>query len=243
MKNRKIGYNLVEVILALGVCAIGVVSIMALFPIGSAAARDASMETYSANVADEMLQFIKYRLHEVDPTHDIPTAQAKINARWTKIVGSDTSDISHYEGTALDNFLNTVTDPTKLDSTTEWRAPSETDGLFDGTFDTNESIFQLNSDKGIYQLIVHHNESGVKFGDVDGTDSTKDFAMNVDFRAIAYLWKEKIVIDQSSATLPLEVPYTTGARLVMRVTWPAELPLAARQRADYVLEVFKPIVH
>ena len=35
--------------------------------------------------------------------------------------------------------------------------------------------------QGIYQLIVHHNESGVKFGDVDDTDSKKDFAMNVDF--------------------------------------------------------------
>jgi hypothetical protein len=191
-----------------------------------------------------MLQFIKYRLHEVDPSDDIPTAQAKIDARWTKIVGLDTSDIRHYEGTALDNFLNTVTDPTKLDSTTEWRVPSGTDSLFGGDFDRNESIFQWNSDKdkGIYQLIVHHNESGVKFGDVDDTDSKKDFAMNVDFRAIAYLWKEKIVIDQS-ATSFLEVPYDNGARLVMRVTWPAELPLAARQRADYVLEVFKPIVH
>ena len=51
-------YNLVEVILALGVVAIGVVSIMALFPIGANASRDASMETYAANVSDEMLQFV-----------------------------------------------------------------------------------------------------------------------------------------------------------------------------------------
>ena len=47
------------------------------------------METYAANVADEMPQFIKYRLHEADPSDDIPTAQAKIDAR-TKIVGLDT---------------------------------------------------------------------------------------------------------------------------------------------------------
>ena len=242
MKNRKIGYNLVEVILALGVCAIGVVSIMALFPIGSSAARDASMETYAANVADEMLQFVKYRLHEVDPNDDLITARNKVNARWTQIIGTNASpdgaDIKTYDAST---FLET--DPTKLDSTTEWEVPSGTDSLFGGDFDRNESIFQLNGNTRIYQLIVHHNESGVKFGDVNEADSTQDFAMNVDFRAIAYLWKEKIVIDQSSATFPLEVPYDNGARLIMRVTWPAELPLAARQRADYVLEVFKPIVH
>jgi type II secretory pathway pseudopilin PulG len=245
MKNRKIGYNLVEVILALGVCAIGVVSIMALFPIGSSAARDASMETYAANVADEMLQFVKYRLHEVDPNDSASVAQAKVNARWLQIIGTDitppgpgAADIKTYDEST---FLET--DPAKLDSKTEWEVPSGTDSLFGGNFDRNESIFQLNGNTRIYQLIVHHNESGVKFGDVNEADSTQDFAMNVDFRAIAYLWKEKIVIDQSSATFPLEVPYDNGARLIMRVTWPAELPLAARQRADYVLEVFKPIVH
>ena len=76
-------YNLVEVILALGVVAIGVVSIMALFPIGANASRDASMETYAANVSDEMLQFVKYRLKEVGETDK----QDDIDQRWEDLVG------------------------------------------------------------------------------------------------------------------------------------------------------------
>ena len=39
-----------------------------------------------------------------------------------------------------------------------------------------------------------------------------------------------------------KIPYDSGARIIVRVTWPAEIPYDARQKADYVLEVFKPIV-
>ncbi|MBR5837192.1 MAG: hypothetical protein IKZ84_01505, partial [Victivallales bacterium] len=60
MNRRFRQYNLVEVILALGVVAIGVVSIMALFPIGASASRDAAMETYSSNAADEMFHMLQF---------------------------------------------------------------------------------------------------------------------------------------------------------------------------------------
>ena len=55
-------FNMVEIMLALGVCAIGVCSIMVLFPVGSTATRDAAMETYAAHAADQMLHFMKYSM-------------------------------------------------------------------------------------------------------------------------------------------------------------------------------------
>lgn len=53
---------MVEILLALGVCVIGICGIMVLFPIGANASRDAAMETYAANAADQMLHLLKYQM-------------------------------------------------------------------------------------------------------------------------------------------------------------------------------------
>ena len=49
--KHKLPFTMVEILLALGVCVIGICSIMVLFPIGATASRDAAMETYAANAA------------------------------------------------------------------------------------------------------------------------------------------------------------------------------------------------
>lgn len=53
---------MIEILLALGVTAVGICSIMVLFPIGANASRDAAMETYTANAADEILHYYQYQL-------------------------------------------------------------------------------------------------------------------------------------------------------------------------------------
>jgi len=93
----------------------------------------------------------------------------------------------------------------------------------------------------VFQLLSHRNSDDVELGDTSDTDPEKDFATNVDFRAIAYIWKEQIIMDQTLKD-ESKVPYTSGARIIVRVTWPAEIPYVSRQKADYVLEVFKPII-
>ncbi len=227
-------YNLVEVILALGVVAIGVVSIMALFPIGANASRDASMETYAANVSDEMLQFVKYRLKQVDDDDD----QQKIDDRWKDLIGEAASDGAITETEPSTDKLDV--DVTKLDDTSVWKTP-DTD-IFGNIFSDNHTIYQHDGSdkKQVFQLIGHRNSDDVKLGDTD-SDPKKDFATNVDFRAIAYIWKEQIIMDK---TLPddSKVDYKSGVRVIVRVTWPAEIPYVSRQKADYVLEVFKPII-
>ena len=59
---RKQQFSLIELMLALGVVIIGVCSVMVLFPIGANASRDASMETFAAQAADQLLNFTKYQL-------------------------------------------------------------------------------------------------------------------------------------------------------------------------------------
>ena len=229
-------YNLVEVILALGVVAIGVVSIMALFPIGANASRDASMETYAANTADEMLQFVKYRLKEVGENDK----QTDIDDRWDKLIGND-DDSGAIKKKPGDDALKTALeiDRDDLDKTSVWGTP-DTD-IFGDIFNSTHTIYQHHTNKQLFQLLSHRNSDDIELGDTNDSDPEKDFATNVDFRAIAYIWKEQVIMDKTLAD-DSKVDYTSGVRIIVRVTWPAEIPYAARQKADYVLEVFKPIV-
>ncbi len=52
-------FTLVEVLIAMGVCVVGVCSIMALFPVGLANSRDAGMAGQAASTADQMLHLMK----------------------------------------------------------------------------------------------------------------------------------------------------------------------------------------
>ena len=56
---------MVEILLALGVVAIGICSVMVLFPVGANAGRDASMETYAADLAEQTLHLAKFNLNKL----------------------------------------------------------------------------------------------------------------------------------------------------------------------------------
>lgn len=57
-------FNMIEVVLAIGVVAIGVVSIMALFPVGVSASRDSMAQTYAAESADQFLHHLEYLIRQ-----------------------------------------------------------------------------------------------------------------------------------------------------------------------------------
>jgi hypothetical protein len=60
-RARKLSpFNLIEVTLAIGVVAVGMAGLMALFPIGFNATRDAIGENYSADTADQLLHVMAY---------------------------------------------------------------------------------------------------------------------------------------------------------------------------------------
>lgn len=64
-------FNMIEIVLALAVIAVGMVSIMALFPVGLTASRNAVAESYGADSADQFLHWYA----------------AKAKANWGAYVG------------------------------------------------------------------------------------------------------------------------------------------------------------
>jgi len=52
-------FTLVEVLIAMGICVVGLCSVVVFFPIGANASRNASMASYAATVAEQILDFAK----------------------------------------------------------------------------------------------------------------------------------------------------------------------------------------
>ncbi len=61
---KRLPFNMIEVTLALLVISIGVVSIFGLVPIGYKAHRDAVSNNYSADAADDLLNYLSDKLQE-----------------------------------------------------------------------------------------------------------------------------------------------------------------------------------
>ena len=216
MNRRFRQYNLVEVILALGVVAIGVVSIMALFPIGASASRDAAMETYSSNAADEMFHMLQFMALNDGNTLDIS---------WKKWI-----EENDQVGISKPSYTAENTDKSK------WKR------LGDATKGVDGNIFQHKDDKGVFLLISHHDSSADKdatLADAGDTESDSTITYEkVDFRAVVLVWKEKVREDPTDASK--DIDFDEAAKLVIEVSWPEEMPYAARQKRYFSYEIAKP---
>ncbi|MBT7298075.1 MAG: type II secretion system protein [Victivallales bacterium] len=108
-------FNLIELMLALGVIVVGLVSVMALFPVGASANRDAMAENYSAQAAEQMLNTIAFFMRSsganwdgaTDGTAAIPEQPGTASATQTMI---EDQVEPHFEGTACD-FLGSDANP------------------------------------------------------------------------------------------------------------------------------------
>ena len=108
-QRRHLPFNMIEIVLALGLVAVGIVSIMALFPVAVNASRDGMTESYAANTADQFLHQQEYLIREsaggwakyiTDSSPEIPGAEL------------DPADLADFEipadGTAEDGTRDTL---------------------------------------------------------------------------------------------------------------------------------------
>ena len=62
--HRRHAFTLVEILIAMGVCVIGLCSIMVFFPVASNASRNAVMSSHAANVAEQLLALVKTSIED-----------------------------------------------------------------------------------------------------------------------------------------------------------------------------------
>ena len=158
---------MIEILLALGVTAIGICSIMVLFPIGANASRDAAMETYGANAADEVLHEIRYQASQ----------------DWSKI--GDFDEISNDPLTPKlpdynPNHAHFAFAPMSDSALANWE---------ETFYGNSKSIIQSKTYKGTFLIISH------KYGDKSDIKPEDIAPEEIDSSAILYITKEKIDIN------------------------------------------------
>lgn len=215
MKHIRHYFNMVEILLALGVVAIGICSVMVLFPVGSAATRDAVMENYAANSADQMLHLIKFNLMN---KQNLDNYIANVTANPAD------PPAGSLQRSEPDEEPSSVTADLSLENVGHWEMG---EALIGGNT-LKGGIYVNSANKNYFQIVVHRDDPDKALADVAPD--------KIDFRASACIWISQIQIDSTEAS---KLPYNMGARINLRISWPAELPPAARQSALYTLEIFK----
>lgn len=99
---RRRCFNMIEVVLGLGLISVGLISTLGLFPVGLAATRNSIAESYAADSADQFLHFLASRLK--NPAGDyqswaefgqkLPTSKPSAtepSQTWTEWYSEDTA--------------------------------------------------------------------------------------------------------------------------------------------------------
>lgn len=218
---RKFHFTLVEVLIAMGICVVGVVSVMGLFPVGANAARDASMNFYADQAAEQMLNFTKFAvLNAKDGSNDFsPEIFKSMTGGWTL---DDTTTYSSNE-------------PSAADEPHDWSAVANlsSDSKIQEYLVANMVTMLSNSDTVIQKYSWNFYRIG--FLTKNGADNIEDFACVIRLWATpVYADEERMDGTDSSIKLP------RIATFHVEVSWPADLSYDRRQKAEYSLDVFVP---
>ena len=215
---RQHPFSMIEIILALGVVAVGICSIMVLFPVGAAANRDAQAETYIANTADQILHLVKYNLTSSE-------------TKWNNLVKTTTAALPVKTKEDVKTLDSTI--QSHVGDTSQWSIPSNENTIVGQEIQGN--VFAYGSAATNTFLLVSHHDNAHQ----NGAYSTIDPG-TIDFRAVAILWRSQIKVNNTGDDSKDYLAYDYGVTLNLKVFWPAELPPAAQQSTIYTLDVYKP---
>lgn len=209
-------FTMVEILIALGVCLIGICSLMVLFPVGANATRDVSAETYADTAANQMLRYWQYLIAE---------------SGWSNIEGAllpplDDSTTPYpfpFRDPNPDLVNRPLASANPLDNLVNANLTDETERIF-----ANINIVQHEDGQyelGLYRIIsqrrnLNHNQP--------------DDERPEDFRALVFVRWSHV----KAETANTNVPYFK--RLHVWVEWPENLPIANRQRAYCSLDICTP---
>jgi len=208
-------FSMVEILLALGVVAIGICSIMVLFPVGATATRDAEVVNYASQAADQLLSVLKYNL-----TYD-KSASGKSKTAWEKV-----DAFTVVNQTTIDAALTAA----QASLASGWAAPSSTNSVLGGEIASGNLFVPQSASNAQIFLLVSRSDGKTSVSDLDTAAQNG----NIDFRAIAILTKQQIRIGTN------DLPDSMGSRFVLEIRWPVELPYAAQKSEEYILEIMRP---
>lgn len=217
-------FNMVEIALAMAIIAIGLSSILVLFPVGLNANKAAIADNNLADVAEYLMGYLR----------------ASAAADWKKN-GSNT-----FLTTLPDNYSDVKNEKAAVPSDPESNAFKTNWQTFGSTVQNATRLYQNKNQKGVF---LFRQISRI----TDPADSTKVIEIS-DFSAVIKVWKDDTYdfyfpeaystsdppyksISAASTTLRDELKkYATG--LCLEMSWPAEIPLENRETRTFRFEIF-----
>lgn len=231
---------MVEIALAMAIIAIGLSSILVLFPVGINANKAAIADNNLTDVAEYMISYMR----------------AGCAAEWRKIA-EDPTTANYFFSNGMKN---------NLDDLTKAIEDEETKGYPDDS--TNENFTKywtpFGSSTGGTRLYRHKTSNGVflfrqvsLLTDQDGTTEIEV----PDFSAVIKIWKDDMDFFVPNAYSPATIPYEKlseigdvsglnwddlrehlenhyGKALCLELSWPAEVPYENREKRVFRFEVF-----
>lgn len=218
--HRRHAFTLVEILIAMGVCVIGLCSIMVFFPVASNASRNAVMSSHAANVAEQLLALVKTSIEDdkLGPGY----AAFKHFTGWNPGNPSGYTDGAKPTPEPGYHEANQANDTGFTDSSLNWFS-ERMQKAFEAMVKNDTTKVTICTDN------VYHFDFLSKIPDPD--DNTKTLEVS-DYTCYAGIWATPV-----EASSGINIPF--AARIHVEVSWPAEIPYSNRQKREFALDVFK----
>ncbi len=211
---KKFHFNLVEITLAVAVIAIGMGSILVLFPVGVNSHKEAIANNNLSEISEYILSALESKVMEdwarTTFTGYDPDTPGSINSSQSG--GSD-----FITNLPANKPADTVIEPTGF-------TPGDKVGLAES---------ENKNDANLHAKFFTTNKPGVFFYE---QATVVDGERVPDFSAVIRLWKEPVKI-----WLPTEQninDYRYAVSLNLEISWPAEAPYENREKRSYKLDLY-----
>ena len=194
-------FNLIEILLALGVIMFGLVCLLGLFPLAAKVTSDATMETYATSAAEELMAFIT---EQATTAEDSTTA----SSRWEEWISGSSAGIPDTQPSGMLGS-DEAAHQEEIQDASKWEKVS----------DRQRRIFRHKTEKGVFMLVSMRGDKG--------TEQDINLA-KIDSRVLITVWKEPITRTYKTGSTDTDSTYQFGVRLNMKVGWPAERPEAGK---------------
>ena len=223
---KKHRFNLVEITLAIAILAIGMGSILVLFPVGVNSHKEAIANNNLSDISEYILGFLETKVME-DWAGMTNGTQYNIGAD-----GKVTAFNTYPERTSGFVYNSLPTSKPSDADTEEITAGNSIEGYSSSDANWKHSKFFLgkkssNSIKGVF---LYEQASVVNDERVP------------DFSAIVRIWREqvKIALNDDGTETPIDASYSYAVALNLEISWPAEAPYEQREKKFYKLDLFNP---
>ncbi|MGN0867553.1 MAG: hypothetical protein ACI4SG_07775 [Oligosphaeraceae bacterium] len=213
-KNLRLApFTLVEILIAMGVCVIGICSIMVFFPVGAKASRNASMTSYASNAAEQFLSFARSCIEE-------------------DRVGNGYAAFQYFTGWNPGNPSAYSAPSSRPEPGPDYVDANQDEDM--GGLLANDNAFGTRMQKFFEEILTNESvtitplQNRVYYFDFTTRDGGESFS---DFNCYAVLWATPV--EAGTVNIPF------AAQLHLELSWPAELPYDRREKREYTLEVFK----